>query len=48
VNDDVHAIANGDIDGNGILSTFDLEGKVAAGQTQLTWAPTPLATLPDE
>ena len=48
VNDDVHAIANGDIDGNGILSTFDLEGKVAAGQTQLTWAPTPLATLPEE
>jgi len=46
--DDVHAIANGDLDGNGITSTFDLEGQVAAGQSQLTWAPKPLETLPEE
>jgi type IV pilus assembly protein PilA len=44
----VHAIANGDIDGNGINSTFDLEGDMPAGQKQLIWAPRPLATLPDE
>jgi type IV pilus assembly protein PilA len=47
-NDDVHAIANGDIDGNGIQSTFDLEGKVPSGQSQLVWAPSPLQTMPDE
>jgi type IV pilus assembly protein PilA len=46
--DDVHATANGDLDGIGIQSTFDLEGKVTAGQSQLIWAPTPLATLPEE
>jgi type IV pilus assembly protein PilA len=46
--DDIHAIANGDLNGNGTASTFDLEGKVAAGETQVTWAPTPLQTLPEE
>jgi type IV pilus assembly protein PilA len=46
--DDVHAIANGDLNGNGIASTFDLEGKVTAGQSQLIWAPNVLATLPEE
>jgi type IV pilus assembly protein PilA len=46
--DVVHAIANGDLNGNGILSTFDLQGQVNTGQTQLTWAPVPLATLPQE
>ncbi len=44
----VHAIANGDIDGNGVNSTFDLEGDMPAGQKQLIWAPRPLATLPEE
>jgi len=44
----VHAIANGDLDGNGITSTFDLEGDMPAGQKQLIWAPRPLATLPEE
>jgi type IV pilus assembly protein PilA len=47
-NDDVHAIANGDLDNNGILSTFDLEGKVPAGESTLIWAPTALQTLPEE
>jgi len=46
--DDVHAIANGDLDGNNVQSTFDLEGKVAAGESQLTWAPKALETLPEE
>jgi len=46
--DVVHAIANGDLNGNGILSTFDLQGQVASGQTQLSCAPVPLATLPEE
>jgi type IV pilus assembly protein PilA len=48
VGDDVHAIANGDLDGNGVMSTFDLEGKVTAGESQLIWAPKPLETLPEE
>ena len=47
-NDDIHAIANGDLDGNGTQSTFDLEGKVPAGQTQIIWAPKPLETNPEE
>ena len=46
--DDVHAIANGDLDGNGTQSTFDLEGQVPAGQTQIIWAPKPLETNPEE
>jgi type IV pilus assembly protein PilA len=46
--DDIHAVANGDLDGNGTQSTFDLEGKVAAGETQPTWAPKALETLPEE
>jgi type IV pilus assembly protein PilA len=46
--DDVHAKANGDLDGNGVQSTFDLEGKVAAGESQLVWAPKALETLPEE
>ncbi len=46
--DDVHAIANGDLDGNGTSSQFDLEGKVDTGQTQLTWAPKPNETSPEE
>jgi prepilin-type N-terminal cleavage/methylation domain-containing protein len=44
----VHAIANGDLDGNGVLSTFDLEGDMPAGQKQLIWAPKPRATQPEE
>lgn len=44
----VHAIANGDLDGNGITSTFDLEGDLPTGQTQLIWAPKALATNPEE
>jgi type IV pilus assembly protein PilA len=44
----VHAIANGDLDGNGVMSTFDLEGDMPVGQTQLIWAPRPLATQPEE
>jgi type IV pilus assembly protein PilA len=44
----VHAIANGDLDGNGVNSTFDLEGDMPAGEKQLIWAPVPLATLPEE
>ena len=47
-NDDVHALAHGDLDGNGVQSTFDLEGKVASGESQLTWAPKPLETQPEE
>jgi type IV pilus assembly protein PilA len=47
-NDDIHAIANGDLDGNGTYSTFDLEGKVPTGQTQIIWAPKPLETNPEE
>ncbi len=47
-NDDIHAIANGDLDGNGTQSTFDLEGKVTAGESQVIWAPKPLETLPEE
>jgi type IV pilus assembly protein PilA len=46
--DDVHAIANGDLDGNNVQSTFDLEGKVATGENQITWAPKALETLPEE
>jgi type IV pilus assembly protein PilA len=46
--DDIHAIANGDIDGNGIQSTFNLEGKVAPNESQITWGTAPVATLPDE
>jgi type IV pilus assembly protein PilA len=46
--DVVHAIAYGDINGNGIESTFDLQAQVPSGGTQLAWAPRPLATLPDE
>jgi type IV pilus assembly protein PilA len=48
VGDDVHAIANGDLDGNGVSSQFDLEGKIESGQTQLTWAPKPMETSPEE
>jgi type IV pilus assembly protein PilA len=48
VGDDVHAKANGDLDGNGVQSTFDLEGKIGAGESQLTWAPKALETLPEE
>jgi type IV pilus assembly protein PilA len=47
-NDDIHAIANGDLDGNGVQSTFDMEGKVPAGQSQIIWAPKALETLPEE
>ncbi len=47
-NDVVDAVANGDLDGNGIQSTFDLQGKVTAGQSQIIWAPKPLETLPEE
>jgi type IV pilus assembly protein PilA len=46
--DDIQAVANGDLDGNGIQSTFLLEGKVTAGQSQVIWAPKPLETLPEE
>jgi type IV pilus assembly protein PilA len=46
--DDVHAIANGDLDGNGTTSQFDLEGKVETGQSQLTWAPKANETSPEE
>jgi hypothetical protein len=31
--DDFSAIANGDLDGNGTLSTFSLSGKVTAGSS---------------
>ena len=41
-------MANGDLDGNNVQSTFDLEGKVATGESQLTWAPKALETLPEE
>ncbi len=44
----VHAIANGDLDGNGVQSTFDLEGDLPSGQSQLIWAPKPLETNPEE
>ncbi len=46
--DVIHAIANGDLDGNGVQSTFDLQGQVAAGESQITWAPKALETLPEE
>jgi type IV pilus assembly protein PilA len=46
--DIIDAVANGDLDGNGVQSTFDLKGEVAAGQTTITWAPKALETLPEE
>jgi type IV pilus assembly protein PilA len=46
--DVIHAIANGDLDGNGTQSTFDMQGQVAAGESDITWAPKALETLPEE
>jgi len=48
VGTDVHAIANGDLDGDPtITSIFDLEGKIPTGQTQLIWAPKAVETNPE-
>jgi type IV pilus assembly protein PilA len=46
--DVIDAIANGDLDGNGIASTFDLQGQVPSGQSQIIWAPKPNETNPEE
>jgi len=42
------AVANGDLDGNSVTSTFDLQGQAPSGQTQIIWAPKALETLPEE
>jgi type IV pilus assembly protein PilA len=46
--DVINATANGDLDGNGVMSTFQLQGQVPAGESQITWAPKALETLPEE
>ena len=42
------AKANGDLDGNAVISTFDLQGQIPSGQSQIIWAPKPLETNPEE
>ena len=47
VGDSFHAIAHGDLDGDGAESTFDLEGHIAAGGT-VALSPTVAQTNPTE
>ncbi|HVU05367.1 MAG TPA: type II secretion system protein [Polyangiaceae bacterium] len=49
-NDTFSAIAHGDLDGNGTVSTFSLDGKIQAenGATVVTLAPNIAENLPDE
>ncbi|HSQ67713.1 MAG TPA: type II secretion system protein [Polyangiaceae bacterium] len=42
------AIAIGDLDGNSVYSTFDLNGQIPTGQSQIIWAPKPAETNPEE
>jgi len=50
VGDKVDIVANGDLDGNGVTSTFLEEGQIATQGTShsLVWAARPLATNPEE
>jgi hypothetical protein len=50
-NDTFSAIANGDLDGNTTVSTFQIDGKIAAdvtGAKTVTIAPNLRETLPEE
>lgn len=50
-NDTFNTIAQGDLDGNGVLSTFQIDGKIAKDATNaltVTIAPNMSETLPEE